>query len=142
MTDNIETDAQEDASGSVFFSPSTLGLYRGENRAFFEELGSWPADAKALTAKQVAEFSEGQPAGKVLAATAKGSPKWVDYVEAAPVSIEEAQQRRSAAYRAESDPLKIEAEFDALEAGAEPDYTNWRAKVKEIKERFPMPAVS
>ncbi|MFW4989929.1 hypothetical protein ACOAOK_01475 [Pseudomonas aeruginosa] len=46
---------------------------------------------------------------------------------------------RADAYRLESDPLKTEAEFDAIKAGTEPDYSAWIAKVEEIKARYPMP---
>ncbi|ENU4100348.1 TPA: hypothetical protein ACQRJE_000896 [Pseudomonas aeruginosa] len=46
---------------------------------------------------------------------------------------------RANAYRLESDPLKTEAEFDAIKAGTEPDYRAWVAKVEEIKARFPLP---
>ncbi|EOZ2997187.1 TPA: hypothetical protein SL809_000113 [Pseudomonas aeruginosa] len=46
---------------------------------------------------------------------------------------------RANAYRLESDPLKTEAEFDAIKAGTEPDYSAWIAKVEEIKARFPLP---
>ncbi|HCL4399837.1 TPA: hypothetical protein N2D31_005215 [Pseudomonas aeruginosa] len=47
---------------------------------------------------------------------------------------------RANAYRLESDPLKTEAEFDAIKAGTEPDYRAWVAKVEEIKARFPLPS--
>ncbi|HCE6551799.1 TPA: hypothetical protein NH037_000297 [Pseudomonas aeruginosa] len=46
---------------------------------------------------------------------------------------------RANAYRLESDPLKTEAEFDAIKAGTEPDYRAWVAKVEEIKARYPFP---
>ncbi|HEJ2921728.1 TPA: hypothetical protein SL255_006166 [Pseudomonas aeruginosa] len=46
---------------------------------------------------------------------------------------------RANAYRLESDPLKTEAEFDAIKAGTEPDYRAWIAKVEEIKARYPLP---
>ncbi|HGP4432944.1 TPA: hypothetical protein ACLMYU_005227 [Pseudomonas aeruginosa] len=46
---------------------------------------------------------------------------------------------RADAYRMESDPLKTEAEFDAIKAGVEPDYSAWIAKVEEIKARYPLP---
>ncbi|ARC77872.1 hypothetical protein RBRAMI_3055 [Pseudomonas aeruginosa RB] len=49
------------------------------------------------------------------------------------------QAKRLLAYREESDPLKTEAEFDAIKAGAEPDYGAWITKVEEIKSRYPMP---
>ncbi|MGU1523804.1 hypothetical protein ACSEOK_02230 [Pseudomonas aeruginosa] len=45
---------------------------------------------------------------------------------------------RADAYRLESDPLKTEAEFDAIKAGTEPDYSAWVAKVEEIKARYPL----
>ncbi|XFB08401.1 hypothetical protein AAGT13_20620 [Azotobacter salinestris] len=47
--------------------------------------------------------------------------------------------QRSRAYRLESDPLKLEAEYDAVIAGTEPDYSAWLAKVAEIKVRYPLP---
>ncbi|WP_090733450.1 hypothetical protein [Azotobacter beijerinckii] len=47
--------------------------------------------------------------------------------------------KRLAAYRKESDQLKISAEYDALIAGSAPDYSAWQAKVEEIKERYPLP---
>ncbi|WP_109390131.1 hypothetical protein [Pseudomonas aeruginosa] len=46
---------------------------------------------------------------------------------------------RANAYRLESDPLKTEAEFDAIKVGTEPDYSAWIAKVEEIKARYPLP---
>ncbi|MDX3918005.1 hypothetical protein QYP08_28475, partial [Pseudomonas aeruginosa] len=46
---------------------------------------------------------------------------------------------RANAYRLESDPLKTEAEFDAIKAGTEPDYSAWIAKVEEIKARYKLP---
>ncbi len=49
---------------------------------------------------------------------------------------------RANAYRSESDPLKTEAEFDAIKAGVEPDYSAWIAKVEEIKARYPLPEAS
>ena len=43
------------------------------------------------------------------------------------------------AYKKESDPLKIEAEYDALIKGTKPNYKLWKAKVAEIKKRYPLP---
>ncbi|WP_417536836.1 hypothetical protein [Methylophaga sp.] len=42
---------------------------------------------------------------------------------------------RAAAYKAESDPLYIEWQYDQSEEGE----ALWRAKVLEIKERYPLP---
>lgn len=50
-----------------------------------------------------------------------------------------AQAKRLAAYRTESDQLKIAAEYDALIASTSPDYSAWQAKVAEIKARYPLP---
>ena len=48
-------------------------------------------------------------------------------------------QRRQA-YRTESDPLRLEAEFDAIAAGSEPDLAAWVAAVQAIKARYPLPS--
>ncbi|EMB5660425.1 TPA: hypothetical protein NIH70_004754 [Pseudomonas aeruginosa] len=47
-------------------------------------------------------------------------------------------QRRQA-YRDEADPLRLEAEFDAIAAGTEPDLAAWVEAVQAIKARYPLP---
>ena len=42
---------------------------------------------------------------------------------------------RAAAYKSESDPLYIEWQYDKSDEGE----SKWRAKVQEIKERYPLP---
>lgn len=54
---------------------------------------------------------------------------------------QEVLSTRSHAYLKESDPLKIEAEYDAMKNGTQPDYTKWMEKVDEIKARYPFPEV-
>ncbi|MFL1415329.1 hypothetical protein ACI77M_03675 [Pseudomonas fildesensis] len=49
---------------------------------------------------------------------------------------------RRAAYLSESDPLRLEADYDALSRSLEPDYTAWLASVAAIKERFPLPVIT
>lgn len=46
---------------------------------------------------------------------------------------------RRAAYLSESDPLRLEADYDGLSQGHAPDYTAWLASVADIKKRFPLP---
>lgn len=55
------------------------------------------------------------------------------------IKRQEAILNRSNAYASESDPLKIEAEYDAMKNGTEADYTKWLEKVIEIKARYPFP---
>lgn len=59
--------------------------------------------------------------------------------EPEPLTEEKVQSMRRAAYSMESDHMKVEAEYDAILAGTEPDYAAWLAKVAEIKERYPLP---
>lgn len=54
-------------------------------------------------------------------------------------SADDIRAARLAAYRVESDPLKIEAEYDAQVGGTASNYTSWLAKVAEIKARYPLP---
>lgn len=56
-----------------------------------------------------------------------------------PLTLEQVQALRQSAYVAESDPLKIEAEYDAIVEGTDPDYAKWLSKVTEIKARFTLP---
>lgn len=53
--------------------------------------------------------------------------------------LEAALNERRTAYLAESDPLRLEADYDALSQGLEPDYSNWVASVAAIKARYPLP---
>ena len=63
------------------------------------------------------------------------------YIEPDPVplTLGQIQDLRRAAYVAESDPMKNEADYDALVHGTEPDYTAWKAAVEAIKARYPLP---
>ncbi len=47
---------------------------------------------------------------------------------------------RRAAYTREADPIKASADNEAVYDGTEPDYAPWRAKVAEIKARYPKEA--
>jgi hypothetical protein len=53
--------------------------------------------------------------------------------------LEAVLNARRSAYLAESDPLRLEADYDALSQGLEPDYTAWLASVAAIKARYPLP---
>ncbi|HHK4274317.1 TPA: hypothetical protein ACQTXP_000001, partial [Pseudomonas aeruginosa] len=46
---------------------------------------------------------------------------------------------RANAYRLESDPLKTEAEVEAIKGGSEPDLATWVKAVQASKERYPLP---
>lgn len=81
-------------------------------------------------------FNSGAP--KDLAADENGKPTFV--LRQVFVETEDSiKAKRLAAYIRESDPLKNEAEYDAIVNGAQPDYTLWLAKVAEIKARYPLP---
>lgn len=54
-------------------------------------------------------------------------------------ALAEVQELRRQAYRAEADPLRLEAEYDAIVAGTEPDLSKWVASVQAIKARYPLP---
>lgn len=120
-----------------FFSPSKLTFYPGELRHRYDLKKTWPDDAFLVSAEVWAEFSQLPPDGMQLAAAA-GSPAWA---AAAPLVLtrDETLAKRMAAYRAESDPLKLEADYNALVASTEPDYNAWVSRVAEIKVRYPLP---
>lgn len=54
-------------------------------------------------------------------------------------AVKSVKSERKSAYREESDGLKFQAEYDALIEGRDVDYTEWREKVSEIKDRIPLP---
>lgn len=54
-------------------------------------------------------------------------------------ALETALSSRRAAYLSESDPLRLEADYDSLSQGLKPDYSAWLASVAAIKARFPLP---
>ncbi|MEB3889785.1 hypothetical protein ODJ70_25100 [Pseudomonas aeruginosa] len=55
-------------------------------------------------------------------------------------ALAEVQELRRQAYRTESDPLRLEAEYDAIATGTAPDLSAWMAVVRAIKARYPLPA--
>ncbi len=57
----------------------------------------------------------------------------------AELTADQVMAMRKQAYSLESDPLKNEAEYDAIVGGGEPDYKQWLAKIEEIKARYPLP---
>ncbi|WP_339518994.1 hypothetical protein [Pseudomonas proteolytica] len=61
------------------------------------------------------------------------------HAERSAAAMDVAIASRRAAYMTESDPLRLEADYDALSQGQEPDYTAWLESVAAIKERFPLP---
>ncbi len=56
-------------------------------------------------------------------------------------SLEGAISQRRSAYVAESDALRLEADYDALSQGLKPDYAAWLASVAAIKAKYPLPKV-
>ena len=54
--------------------------------------------------------------------------------------LAEVKALRRQAYRPESAPLRLEAEFAAIAAGSEPDLAAWVAAVQAIKARYPLPS--
>jgi len=58
----------------------------------------------------------------------------------AQIDLDAVLSNRRPAYLSESDPLRLEADYDALSQGLEPDYSAWLASVAAIKARFPLPA--
>ena len=98
-----------------------------------------PSDAKFVEAEQIAALFAGQEAGKRIIPGPEGMPKLDEQEAPKPLNLAETQELRKNIYSIESDPIKIEAEHDALVSGIEPDYTAWLEKVAEIKARYPLP---
>lgn len=96
--------------------------------------------ATELTEAEFYSFIESMNTGapKDLAADENGRPTFV--LRQVFVETEDSiKAKRLSAYTKESDPLKNEAEYDAIVNGVQPDYTLWLAKVAEIKARYPLP---
>lgn len=108
-----------------------------------EEFFSQHSELQSATELTEAEFygfidSFNSGGSKDLTADENGRPAFVvrpAFVE----TVESILSKRLAAYTRESDPLKNEAEYDALLNGTHPDYDAWMAKVLEIKQRYPLP---
>ncbi|MCY1305754.1 hypothetical protein D9M70_555780 [compost metagenome] len=116
-----------------YFDPHTLGLLDDGTHEI-------PPHAKALTDEQYEQIKQGLAAGRQLRAADDGTPLLADPRQPTSAElVEMVRQTRLAAYRLESDPLKNEAEYEALKSGSEPDYSAWLAKVEEIKAQHPFP---
>lgn len=99
-----------------------------------------PDGAIEISAAEYKELFAGVSMGKKVELQ-NGRPVLVD-----PPALSYEQQltrahaQRRAAYIAESDPIKNEADYDALVNGTLPDYTAWKAAVEAIKARYPLPS--
>lgn len=123
-----------------YCSASTGGFYPALDRPLYEAAGTFPDDAVLLSDDELKALREGVDAGKVIVSGDSGRPVLAD---PSPLSLEERKEvvraLRSAAYRAEADPLRLEADYDALLTDTAPNLDAWMAKVAEIKQRYPMP---
>lgn len=97
-----------------------------------------PSDALEISEEIFQEVIANPARGKVRKHK-DGLPYLADEQAVQP-GIEQAHASRMAAYRLESDPLKLEADYDAAISGNAPDYEAWISKVAEIKLRFPLPS--
>ncbi len=85
----------------------------------------WDEDGTKHT---ITELGEEVPEGTLLEEPPEPEPTFDELMSAALAS-------RAATYKSESDPLYIEWQYDQSDEGE----ANWRAKVLEIKERYPLP---
>lgn len=120
----------------VFFSPSTKSFYPDEYRSSYEESGSWPEDAVELLEKEISDFFRATPPNGKAISSKNGRPQWAS-IAINPLTPDEIDAMRRAAYREEADPLKLEAEYDSIIYGEKADLSKWLAKVAEIKQRLP-----
>ena len=118
----------------MFYSKSTNGFYTKEIHG-----DNIPSDAVEITVEEHQNLIAGQSSGKIISSDNDGKPVLVD--PPLPTKEELYQSNldsRLSAYKTESDPLKLEAEYDALINNTEPDYSAWITKVQEIKARYPL----
>lgn len=111
-------------------------FYSPERNGFFE---SDPGDGYEISADRHVELLIGQGEGKTIASQRDGkpylkSPSELDHAQLTQL----VQLQRKNAYAADSDPLYMEWQYDQTSESEQA----WRQKVEEIKERFPLPAVS
>lgn len=124
----------------MFYSATENKWFPPEFRADYEANGAWPADAVEHPREVYDATVSNRPVEKVMMPDSNGAPTLVDSPQPPPLTLGQVHAQRQAAYVAESDPLKNEADYDALVGGLQPDYVAWQAKVAEIKERYPLPA--
>ena len=106
--------------------------YSGTNRAFYDSeflpAGGLPEDAVNVTTDLHADLLAAQASGMLIVPAENGQPM------AVPAAPPDPRVLRLAAYRAESDQLYLAAVYDGTIAAMDA----WRAKVEEIKARYPL----
>ncbi|MEG0064751.1 MAG: hypothetical protein RR740_09130 [Pseudomonas sp.] len=112
----------------MHYSPSTGGFYDEP-----ENYKNFPSDAVQVTEDKYDEVVRKRAPGKVIVPDADGQPTLVDAPAMAPITDEQVAEQRRSAFRMESDPLYMEWQYDLLPESE----AKWRAKVLEIKDRFP-----
>lgn len=123
-----------------YFIPSSAGFIpeKWKKDGTFDE-SNWPRDAVLMNDAEVSTYKlSAPPPGKTVGGDRAGRPVWVDVV-IPPDTLAQVLEKRQAAYAAESDPIKLEIEFEALKNGTAPDYRPWIEAVENIKTRLPKP---
>lgn len=110
----------------IYFSPSTGGFYNDDIHQGI------PKDAVEVSTNEYSTLMDAQAAGKKIVAGTGGRPKAVDHAPITP-NAEEIKIARAAAYKSEADPLFFKAQR------GEATMDEWKAKVEEIKVRYPDP---
>ena len=68
----------------IYYSATTGGFYFEDDRALYDDAGTWPSDAKEISQRWYEHLLSGQLAGKSIVPDAYGSPVLVapeiDYV--------------------------------------------------------------
>lgn len=116
-----------------YVDPTTLGLLSADTNEV-------PAHAVELTDEQYEQIKFNLSAGLQLGAVSDGN--LVMSPPRLPRGAERAgmiRGERGQAYMLESEPLKLEAEADAIESATALDYEPWLAARAAIRERLPLP---
>lgn len=117
-----------------YFAKSTSGFYDSEIHGT-----AIPADSKAITTEEYSNLIAGISEGKMVVGDANGNPMLVSLPPPTPEQVAAmVSAARSAAYTTESDPIYFKAQR------GEATMDEWKAKVDEIKARYPdgvMPAL-
>lgn len=108
----------------IYYSASQNGFFHDDIHE------TTPEDAVEITQERYDELKAAELAGKEIRPKGKQPAAYAREVEKSDPLV-----MRAAAYRAESDPLYMEWQFEQT-AEAE---KAWRDKVMEIKARYPLP---
>ncbi|PWW07830.1 tail fiber assembly protein [Mangrovibacter plantisponsor] len=122
---------------TTYFSATTCGFYDDYLKDNYLKAGSWPSDAREVTAEELAIYTTPPETGKKLGSDSSGSPAWVDVPPpTAEELIEKAKEKQAVLMAEAKDTISIwqsELLLGTISDDDKASLTAWISYINELQ---------